>query len=48
MRFKVHCAVIKMALIKCHNLIDVLYGKIKPFFEVDINEWELFRKSSAA
>ena len=32
LRFKVHCAVIKMALIKCHNFVDVLYGKIKPFF----------------
>lgn len=47
MRLKVHCAVIKMALIKCRNLIDVLYGTIKPFFEVDEHDWEIFRKSSA-
>jgi hypothetical protein len=47
MRLKVHSAVLKMALIKCHNLIDLLYARIKPFFEVDVAEWEAFRKSAA-
>lgn len=47
LRLKIHCAVIKMALIKCHNFIEALYGKVKPFFDVEPNEWDNFRKSSA-